>query len=190
MKNRHTLLLLVLFALAMIAWCLALTGCETQNPICSDNFCVVGEVFPRSELEAGQEFSEVDVDDSRILAVLVGTPQVVDAQPRTPHTNGTQTFANIISDVENKGVNSAYNGQTATVSATVAWKHESGDTLTISEDGNFRKGVVFFITSFDDASKLNQYSVGKTYTFTVYIRDIRKSTRSDDINIWSNIADD
>ena len=59
-------------------------GCSAENPICSTNFCAIGEVFPRSELEEGQAFSEVDIDDSVIFATLVGTP--IPDQPTTPAT--------------------------------------------------------------------------------------------------------
>lgn len=67
--------------------CLVITGCDAQNPICSDNFCVVGEVFPRSELDTNQEFSEANVDDSKILAALATTPQPATTQPESDPTN-------------------------------------------------------------------------------------------------------
>ena len=62
---------LLSFSLIVIAVIFTL-GCSAENPICSTNFCAVGEVFPRSELEEGQAFSEVDIDDSAIFGKLVG----------------------------------------------------------------------------------------------------------------------
>ena len=60
------------FSLILIAILIFSIGCHTENPICSTNFCAIGEVFPRSELEDGQAFSEVDIDDSVIFATLAG----------------------------------------------------------------------------------------------------------------------
>ena len=61
-----------------------LFGCEAQNPICTDNFCVVGEVFPRSELDANQEFSKVEIDDSVIFATLATATLTTPAEKTTP----------------------------------------------------------------------------------------------------------
>ena len=45
------------FTLAFLILCsIANLGCETSNPICSDNFCVTGEIFAKSDLEEGQDF--------------------------------------------------------------------------------------------------------------------------------------
>ena len=70
---------LILFAITIVAF----AGCEAQNPVCSENFCFVGEAFPRSELDTNQEFSEANVDDSRILAALATTPQPTTTEPET-----------------------------------------------------------------------------------------------------------
>ena len=106
--NRFIVYGVALFCLVMSA---TLFGCETVNPICSDNFCVVGEVFPRSEI-GDREFSEVDVNDSQILAILVGTPQ-----PATTEFSTVVTIADIISDVADRGTQ--YIEETVTLSATV-----------------------------------------------------------------------
>ena len=36
-----------------------LLGCETENPLCSTNYCITGEIFERSELEDNQTFNEL-----------------------------------------------------------------------------------------------------------------------------------
>ena len=44
-------------ALAFLILCsITNIGCQTSNPICSDNFCVTGEIFAKSDLEEGQDF--------------------------------------------------------------------------------------------------------------------------------------
>ena len=73
-----------LFLILFLAF--SFMGCDAQNPVCSDNFCVVGEVFLRSELEENQEFSEANVDDSQILAVLAGTPEPTTEPTTEPET--------------------------------------------------------------------------------------------------------
>ena len=60
---------------------ISMLGCSAENPICSTNFCAVGEVFPRSELEDGQAFSEVDIDDTVIFATLAGGDTPVQTTP-------------------------------------------------------------------------------------------------------------
>ena len=34
----------------MILIFMLVIGCETQNPVCSENYCVIGAIFPRSEI--------------------------------------------------------------------------------------------------------------------------------------------
>ena len=80
--NRFTFYGTPLLILAMIV---IIFGCQAENPVCSENFCVLGEIFPRSDLEDSEytEFSEVDVDDSRIIAVLAGTETLITPEKPT-----------------------------------------------------------------------------------------------------------
>ena len=54
--NRITVYAAMLLILAMIV---ILFGCETENPVCSENYCITGEIFARSELGDEQEFDEL-----------------------------------------------------------------------------------------------------------------------------------
>lgn len=51
--------------------CLCILGCETQNPICTDNYCVTGEIFPKTELD-GRAFDEMPAttNEAEILALF------------------------------------------------------------------------------------------------------------------------
>ena len=53
-----------------------LLGCETENPLCSDNYCVSGEIFLRSQLFEDEEFSEVDIVESNFIAAFANTAPV------------------------------------------------------------------------------------------------------------------
>ncbi|MXV73464.1 hypothetical protein F4Z99_04195 [Candidatus Poribacteria bacterium] len=51
--------------------CFCILGCETQNPICTDNYCVTGEIFPKTELD-GRAFDEMPAttNEAEILALF------------------------------------------------------------------------------------------------------------------------
>ena len=31
-------------------------GCSSEDPLCTDNYCVTGKIFSKDELEAGQRY--------------------------------------------------------------------------------------------------------------------------------------
>lgn len=173
--NRISVYGVILLCLVMSG---ALLGCEARNPICSENFCVVGEVFLRSEI-GDREFSEVDVNDSQILAVLVGTPQ----QPTT-EPDAEVTVSDIISDVANGGT--AYIGETVTLTATVLVNltNDDQDAIALVTDN---EDIAFFVTSHNETRSLADYIAGNSYTFKLYIKDVRESTVTPGhTNIWSH----
>ena len=73
----YYVLMLSAFALMIFTF-----GCNTENPLCTDNYCVEGEIYPRSELVG--DFSPIAVDDSIILAALVGVPTPVEIETPVP----------------------------------------------------------------------------------------------------------
>ena len=174
-------------------------GCNAENPICSTNFCAIGEVFPRSELEDGQAFSEVDIDDSVIFATLVGTTPVettpVETTPvetpvadvETPVADSV-TLADIVNDVAINGVNSVYKGQTVTITAAVRY------IFAATEDRNagvtlatFNNNISFFVNDDDEVDDLAHLGTGTTYTFRILIENIAPSRANPErTNIWSN----
>ena len=76
------------FSLLIIAIVFTI-GCYTENPICSDNYCVSGEIFLRSELKEGEVFSEINVVESSLIAAIANTTVAtpVETTPLTPEEN-------------------------------------------------------------------------------------------------------
>ncbi len=60
-----------------------LFGCQAENPVCTQNFCAVGEIFPRSEL-GDREFTEVlGVNDAKLVTLIGVTPLTPEAEDTT-----------------------------------------------------------------------------------------------------------
>ena len=176
---RYILPLLFLLAIAVL-----LTGCEAENPVCTDNFCFVGEAFLRSDLDTEQPFSEIDVDDSVIFATLttgtIPTPVETPAVETTPQTD--TTLSEIVADVAANGENSAWIGQTVTVTGAVKFNLtrslETTSTVTLYTHND---NVGFFIFA-DNQNTLANLGNGTTYTFEVTIDRVSPSSSNPDIN--------
>ena len=154
-------------------------GCEAQNPVCTDNFCFVGEAFPRSELEAGQEFSEVNIDDSVIFATLITGTTPIETTPvvETPQPD-TATFADIIADAGAGGTK--YVDKTVTITAPVQFVLTTSVSLFTNN-----KPVRFFIRVGDN---LDIFQEGRTYQFDVHVTNIRPPNEiSDNYAVWSDL---
>lgn len=174
-----------LFCLAMF---ISLLGCEARNPVCSDNFCVVGEVFARSELQENQEFSEVDVDDSVIFATLLGTTTPVERIPveTEPTADDVVPLADIVADVASGGTR--YSGKIITITAEVqadVSTFTDRDAITLITNN---ENVWFFVHSSETPARLANYEVGKTYTFNLFVLQvIPPEVLSPEYKIWTNI---
>lgn len=61
------------YILILTLTALFFSGCSTENPLCTDNFCIEGEIFPRSEL-GDRDFEELPdtVDEAELLAIFRG----------------------------------------------------------------------------------------------------------------------
>ena len=178
---------LIFFAIIIVFF----AGCNAENPVCTENFCFVGEAFPRSELETGQEFSEVDIDDSVIFATLITGTTPVETTPAVATTQpDAVTLAGIVSDVATNGVNSDYKGQTVTVTATVRFVFEATEfTNTGVTLHTHNETISFFVDDPDGADGLLQVSSDTTYVFNIKIDDIKPNTGdANKINIWSDIT--
>ena len=188
---------LILFAVAIVAF----TGCEAQNPVCTENFCFIGEAFPRSELEAGQEFSEVDIDDSVIFATLIGTPTPVETQPvevnpetqnTTPPTQATLEGANpttigaIVTNTLSGG--NRFEGTVVEITAVVDLEHDN-EFITLETNN---PNVVFYVNAYGDAfdgTFKTPFVEGESYTLQLYIQEQEPHDRIGNA-IWSYPVDD
>ena len=167
----------IVYMTAMIAIAMLTLGCSAENPVCSTNFCAVGEVFPRSELDT-DTFSEVDIDDSMLLASLVGVPMPVE----TTHVETVEaetapvTLADIVSDVAKNGTSSGFIGQTVEIEGTVHFnlvvRSNKGGISLVTEYQN----IFFYVTDFDTPLTLLSYAEGQTYTFKLVVRQVLRST--------------
>ena len=159
-------------------------GCNTENPLCTDNYCVEGEIYPRSELVG--DFSPIAVDDSVILATFAGVTPATPIEITPAPTTNQVSVANIVSDVVANGVDSDYVGQTVTLTATVRFNFVGRGAITLVTDN---RDISFFVTDYVNPESLANYAEGSTYEFTLFIRDVALSTSNPDkTNIWSNEA--
>ena len=154
-------------------------GCSTENPLCSTTYCVDGEIFLRSQLLEGEEFSEVNVVEQSLIAAFANTTPATPATPVavTPALPITDvSLADIIADAA--AGNTTYIDQTVTITGYVVWKSDAGTSMVIYETNNFlasgAESAAFFISTkvADDPVELANYVVGVSYTFTVYIYGI------------------
>ena len=176
MKTFVSILLMLTFAVVF--------GCSTENPLCTDNYCVEGEIYPRSEIVG--DFSLIAVDDTVILATFAGVTPVTPIETTPEATTNEVSVANIVSDVALNGVDSDYVGQTVAITATVRFNLVGVGSITLVTNNN---NISFFVTDFADPNSLANYAAGSTYEFTLFIRDVKPSTSNPDkTNIWSNEA--
>lgn len=178
-----TLFILYLFTTSL--------GCGTENPICSDNYCVTGEIFPKSELDPDTTYDEVRIDEATFLSMLANT------QPPTP----TETPA-VVMDPPQPGVtlkdiitnvgtgNKTYLNKTVTVTGFVVYRDKRGDALTLHTNTSFidsaKQPAVFWISSFGNPKALEAFSLKSrhTVTVTIYLIEPPKGT-STYYSIWS-----
>ena len=151
-------------------------GCNAENPVCSTNFCAIGEVFPRSELDDNQPYSEVDIDDSVIFATLIGGTRAVETiqPPAKPTPADSVTLADIVENTANS--DSDYEGHVHTLTGTVKKILGDGDSLTV-ESGN--DIITFFVLAWGRPEAFTDHEVGTSYDFQVYIHDQAPSISTD-----------
>ena len=183
---RHITFLLLTLVMVLIT---ILFGCESQNPICSENFCLEGEIFPRSEI-GNREFSEVDIDDAVIFATFANTtlttpatePIPVDIDP-TPKEGITKTtIATIVSDTLAGGTR--FEGTLVELTGTVDWIAEDDDALTFKTNN---PDIDLFVRAYGDLAEgtfKNAFTTGETYTVQLYI-EAQEFGGTFGNNVWS-----
>ena len=181
-----------LFTFSLIVIVVSTLGCSTENPLCTDNYCVEGEIYARSELADDAAFSKLAIDDSVILATLVSTPTPVETAPDDAKTtDDTVTLADIVTDVASNGVNSSYKGQTVTITAAVKFTFDATETRNSGVTlHTHNEQISFFVDDSDGADDLAHLANGTSYTFTLFIRNVATSTSNPErTNIWSNVEE-
>lgn len=183
--NRFTIYALMPIAFAMIAIFL---GCEAENPICTPNFCAVGEIFPRSELEPNQEFAEAPIDDAQLVTLIGRTPETPTTP--TPETPDTSQFDDVqmpalVRNVINGG--QRYNQQIIGITAEISHFHVNQTYLKTNASVEF---VIEFSSSMDPMLKsyksAEKADPGKQHTFTLFIRGISPpDTGTDHYIVWA-----
>ena len=145
--------LTILFAFLVMLMC---AGCETQNPICNDLWCVEGNVYPRSELDDAI-FDEVNVETGDVLGVLGNT---------TPaETANIIPIAHIVSDT--LAGNTNYENKIVSVNATVEFNFTPDlATLTLETSTDTAS---FIVRSPDAADRISVFQKGMTYDFTLFV---------------------
>ena len=138
-------------------------GCSTENPLCTDNYCVEGEIYPRAWLDSSEPFDEISVDDTTLLNAVVGT-----TPPPLP-LSSTPTLSDIVAHVAADGRECLE--QTYTLTGEVAFNYQ-GATSTFITLETHNNDVTFFISDRENIDTFVDYDRGETYTFTVLIESI------------------
>ena len=153
------------------------TGCSTENPFCTDNYCIEGEIYPRSDLPSDEKVSDLAIHSPFIYDFLN------DSIPNPPALGTPQTVADIVSHAALGGRDCI--GNTYTLTGTVEFHLDHSLTLVTDHES-----ILFFVTAFDNPESLAGYVEGETYTFTLNIREIKRNIYDrGDIDIWSNKTD-
>ena len=162
--------------IVLIVFISILAGCDTDNPVCTDSFCLV----PRSAVD---DPNLIQIDESKALSFL----ETLAVDPvETP----SGSVADIVSDTAIGG--HSYEGRILNVSGTVRSKFTRTDGFTLETDTD---DTVWFIVS-ATAAQTAIYSVGDSYDLSLYIHD-QAPRRDIDFNvipgkyhIFSNIVVD
>lgn len=166
-------------------------GCGTENPICSDNFCVTGEIFPKNELDPDVTYDAVTVDESAVLTMFTNTqppPHTKTPDVATDSPQPDVTLTDIISDV-GKG-NKTYLNKIVTVTGFVVYRDKKGDALTLHTNTSLvdsgKQPAMFWIESFGNPEVLDAFPLRSrhTVTVTIYLIQPPEGTRTF-YSIWS-----
>ena len=175
-------LMFLFYVLAMVLM-VGVFGCGTENPICTDTFCLV----PRDDVTG----EIIEIDDAKVLTLL--NTLAVD----TPAVENTGTLADIVSDTAAGGT--AYNGLFVSVTGEVednfVLRSSDSEGLTL-QSGN--DSVTFFVLSRGQPDNVREYPVGETYVFSLFIAEQSPSLiidadgnlveAEDQWNVWGHLA--
>ena len=61
------------FIICVLSMKVLYIGCDTVNPLCGENYCVEGKIYPKSELGTGANYDELRIDDATVFKMLEQT---------------------------------------------------------------------------------------------------------------------
>ena len=61
------------FMICVLSMKVLYIGCDTVNPLCGENYCVEGKIYPKSELGTGANYDELRIDDATVFKMLEQT---------------------------------------------------------------------------------------------------------------------
>ena len=156
----------------------SLLGCGTENPICTEVFCLV----PREDVTG--EITEID--DAKVLTLL--NTLAVDT-PEPEAVDNTGTLADIVSDVASGSM--TFVGQTVRITA-VAWINYSHvPTVNVRGIGLYTHNskVSCIVQDADGVNDLHSVDTGATYALSVNITEICPNTTDPDkMTIYANLV--
>ena len=156
-------------------------GCSTENPLCTDNFCVEGEIYAKSELAEGQAYGDLPINDAVIFATLAAGTTPVETTPVETAPADSVSLEAIVADVAAGGT--TYVGETLTITAPVQFVHPLSVSLFTKTDL-----VSFYVKNPKDPQELAVFQEGKTYRLTIEIVDIEPPDEEFDwYAVWSNL---
>ena len=185
--NRYTIHLIPLLVLTTLY-----LGCTAENPVCSENFCVIGEIFPRTDLEDSEysEFSEVDVNDARIIAVLTGTETLTTPEeptrPRAEPSEPEVSRVNLEDIVVNAlGGGRDYVGKIVYVKAKFQVPRLPGQQLRVRTGTSVR----FYIDDSGNSAHIQDPIKNWEYDLVIRIRDISSPINDEEnyYTIWAEM---
>lgn len=177
------------FVLAVFAtlFSINIVGCETQNPICNDLFCVDGRIFSRAEI-GDAEFEEVNVDTTNLLAALEEIPSTdIEAitTPNLPTGVTSVDLKTIVADVASGGT--SYEDTWVYLEGLVTVDLTDGGRSLMLETGN--DSVLFRVSSLVKVSQLTRWTKGNRYGFILLISDIQYNADTGIMTIFSRVDD-
>ena len=166
----------------MVAFLILTIGCSTENPLCTDSFCLI----PREDAEG----DIIEIDESKVIALIAKETSTLNVAP-TPLQPDAASLSEIVSDVA--AGNDTYLNQTVIITGYVVHKSGNGAMVihtTPDAATSAAQGAVFWVESFDNPELIDRYALNTRHTFTVTIRLIKEPEgKATWRSIWSVFSD-
>ena len=164
-------------------------GCESENPVCTDNFCFLGEVFPREDLDPSRPYKLADVDDTAIFASLreradIDVPLILDEirdadliQPEPPEPEEIK-LKDIVEKVKRRQSHHIV-GKTIRFQTRVDAVYDESAVFRTSDKD---EDVLIYAITPDFPQRLSVLNRGRVYNFIATIHKITPPSTSPDLN--------